>query len=124
MKIKLIDVRLDEDFHAEFGTCELCMSTGYAAQPTFIFEDENGIKTEVDGYTWSWGDYDEINIDNVIRFAEWISKQDFTDTVKVDNVRWGYDDEYSIFDYEWLQAIVYAYNDDKNIVEGVITYND
>lgn len=124
MKLKLIDVRLDEDFHADFGTCEVCMSTGYAAQPTYIFEDENGITHEVEGYYWSWGDYDEINVDNVINFADWVAKQDFSDSLTIADVKWDIFDVYSIFDYYWLQSIVQAYNDDKNIEEGVITYND
>lgn len=123
MKLKLIDVQLDEDFHAEFGTCDLCMSTGYAAQPTYIFEDENGIRTEVDGYWWSWGDYDDITVDNAIDFAAWVAEQDFSDTVKEVNVRWDTYDQYPIFDWGWLQAIVQAYNEKLNIVEGAITYD-
>ena len=123
MKLKLIDVRLDEDFHAKFGTCDLCMSTGYAAQPTYIFEDENGIRTEVEGYYWSWGDYDEINVNNVIDFAAWVAEQDFSDTLKEVEVRWDTYNQHSIFDGGWLRAIVQAYNEKLNIVEGVITYD-
>lgn len=123
MKLKLIDVRLDEDFHAEFGTCDLCMSTGYAAQPTYIFEDENGIRTEVEGYYWSWGDYDEINVNNVIDFAAWVAEQDFSDTLKEVELRWDTVAEYALFDWGWLGAIVQAYNEKLNIMEGVITYD-
>lgn len=76
MKLKLIDVKTD--WHeVEFGTCELCFSTGFVDEPVFVFEDTEGNQFEVDGYWWSWGDYDEVYIDNLVDFAAWIAQQDF-----------------------------------------------
>lgn len=102
IKLKLIDVKLDIDTDATFGTCEYCMSYGHTVeQPTYIFEDVATKETHViDGYWWSWGDYDDITVDNVIDFADWISQQDFEDS------KW----EEEPFGYWWLQEIVYEYD--------------
>ena len=102
IKIKLIDVKLDIDTDATFGTCELCMSYGHTVeQPTYYFEDvATGDIHVIDGYWWSWGDYDEITVDNVINFADWISQQDFEE----------WEDSSEIFSYYWLQEVVYEYN--------------
>lgn len=104
IKLKLIDVKLDIDTNATFGTCELCMSYGHTVeQPTYIFEDVATKETYiVDGYWWSWGDYDSVTVDNVIDFADWISQQDFED------IKW--EDSGEIFTYEWLQYVVYEYD--------------
>ena len=102
IKLKLIDVKLDIDTDATFGTCELCMSYGHTVeQPTYYFEDvATGNIHIINGYWWSWGDYDDITVDNVIDFADWISQQDFEDS------KW----EEEIFTYNWLQEIVYEYD--------------
>lgn len=102
IKLKLIDVKLDINTDARFGTCELCMSYGHTVeQPTYIFEDVATKQTHViDGYWWSWGDYDDITVDNVIAFAEWISQQDFEDS------KW----EEELFSYNWLQEVVEEYD--------------
>ena len=104
IKLKLIDVKLDIDTDATFGTCELCMSYGHTVeQPTYIFEDVATKETHIiDGYWWSWGDYDDITVDNVIAFAYWISQQDFEDS------KW--EESGEIFTYGWLQSVVYKYN--------------
>lgn len=102
-KIKLLDVRLNEDRNATFGTCELCMSYGhFISQPTYIFEEvATGKVVEVEGYWWDWGDYDEVIINNVIDFADWISQQDFDDEI----------DDYSMYTYGWLTNIVWKYDE-------------
>lgn len=104
IKLKLIDVRLDIDTDVTFGTCELCMSYGHTIeQPTYYFEDvATGDIHIIDGYWWSWGDYDDITVDNVIAFAEWISQQDFEDN------KW--EDSEEIFTYYWLQEVVEEYD--------------
>lgn len=90
MKIKLIDMQVnDPDTEVVFGTCELCMSTGYAAEPIFKFQDANGKKFEVNGYWWDWGDYDDLWIDNVVNFDAWLIKQDFpADIADTANYGW------------------------------------
>lgn len=104
IKLKLIDVKLDIDTDATFGTCELCMSYGHTVeQPTYIFEDVATSDIHIiDGYWWSWGDYDDITVDNVIDFADWISQQDFED------IMW--EESGEIFTYGWLQHVVYKYD--------------
>lgn len=49
MKIKSIDVQAEVEEDVEFGTCELCMWTGSAEFPTFIFEKEDRAQFEVMG---------------------------------------------------------------------------
>lgn len=94
MKLKLIDVKT-EIYETQFGTCELCMSTGTAYEPTYIFEKENGERLSVEGYYWDWGDLITIDVENVIEFADFIRKQDFEDDIS--------------FDYGWLRNIVWDY---------------
>lgn len=94
MKIKLVDVKIDPH-EAQFGTCELCFSTGYVDDPTFIFEDESGNRFDVEGFWWNWGDYETIEIDNVVNFAAFVSKQDFESDLK--------------FDTDWLVGVANDY---------------
>ena len=82
MKIKLIDVKREPQ-EVTFGTCELCMYTGFADEPVLIFEVD-GKQIEVDGYYWDWGDYEEIPKVNVIVLAEYVSKIEFPEDVNLD----------------------------------------
>lgn len=82
MKIKLIDVET-EPGEFETGTCELCFGSMWCENPTYIFE-ANGKQVEIVGYGWSWGDYQEIEIDNIISFAAWLNQQEFPDDTKID----------------------------------------
>lgn len=104
IKIKLLDVQLDEDNNATFGTCDICMSYGhYVQQPTYIFQDVDTNETyTIEGYWWDWGDYDELVVDNVIDFADWISQQDFED------IKW--EGSGDIFTFGWLQEVVWEYD--------------
>ena len=95
MKLKLLDVRTDEEF-VEFGTCELCFSAGMVDNPVFIFEKEDGTQFEVDGYGWSWGDYESAEIGNVIEFSGYLNKLEFDDDTE--------------FDSGWLMNLVDHYN--------------
>lgn len=108
VKINLVDVQLDEEFDATFGTCELCMSYGhYVSQPTYVFKRlDTNEEVRVEGYYWDWGDYDEITIDNVIDFASWISNQEF-------------EDEDYLFSYGWLHSLVYDYYEFQESKKGV-----
>ena len=66
----------------EFGTCELCWSTGLANEDVFLFEDtETGEKRFVENFYWDWGDCHEniYPIDNLIRFAGFIREKNITD---------------------------------------------
>lgn len=94
MKVKLIDAESNYR-EVEFGTCEMCFSYGTVEEPVYYFEKETGEQFSIAGYSWSWGDCDEILVDNVIRFAEFIGKQDYS--------------EDTAFTYGWLANQVDAY---------------
>lgn len=91
MKIKLIDV-VTETYDTTFGTCELCIHTGEATEPTFHFQKEDGTEFEVEGYYWNWGDLSTIYVDNIIELADFISRQTYPDD--------------TTFDYCWLDSEV------------------
>ena len=99
MKIKLIDVQTEVEDDVEFGTCELCMRTGSAEYPTFIFEKEDGTTIEVMGWEWDWGDLDALYIDNVVLFNDYLSKTEFDEDTK--------------FDYSWLYKLSIDYRGQK-----------
>ncbi|MDT2842626.1 hypothetical protein [Vagococcus lutrae] len=96
MKLKLVDVET-EIYETEFGTCELCMSTGTAYEPTYVFEKENGDTVKVEGFYWDWGDLSTLDVDNVIDFADYVSKKEFEEVT---------DDE---MDYNWLSSLIDEY---------------
>lgn len=103
LKLKLIDVKTDPQ-EEEMGTCELCFSTGYVDNPTFVFQTDKGKRIEVDGYYWDWGDYTEVWIDNEIAFAEYVGKQNYP--------------ENTCFDSDWLWNEVNKYDESK--YEGAV----
>lgn len=98
-KIKFIDLETEEE-EVEFGTCELCFSTGFVYNPVFKFKitDGNGVEEdiEINGYDWDWGDYDEIGIGNLVDFAAFLAPLEFDDSVE--------------FDQGWLWNISRCYN--------------
>lgn len=76
MKIEILDYRSWEDEEVEFGTCELCMSTGSAMFEQVLVQQDDGTPYWVDLYAWDYGDLSQIHIDNLPRFAAWLSEQD------------------------------------------------
>lgn len=99
VKIKFVDLKTKEE-EVQFGTCELCFSTGTVDNPVFKFKiiKEDGIEEsiEINGYAWDWGDYDEIYIDNLVDFAAFLVPLEFDNSV--------------IFDEDWLWKIADCYN--------------
>lgn len=96
MKIKLIDMHINS-YETEFGTCDLCMSTGTAEETRLLFEWEDGTQFKANAFFWDYGDMYSIDIYNTADFAHWISQKDlekFTDT-------WT--------SYQWLQDLVWDY---------------
>lgn len=96
MKLKLIDIEHTTE-EVQFGTCELCFSTGTVDNPVFVFQRENGERISVIGYSWSWGDYEWVDVDNMIDFAAYINEQEFEDDLKMD--------------YSWLENLVINYDE-------------
>ena len=96
MKLKLKAVELNTH-ETTTGSCELCMSIETINEPVFIFEDEKGNEHRVGAYNWAWGHYDEIIVDNVIDFADYVRKQDIPKGTDIDytlvhDLIWAYDD--------------------------------
>lgn len=98
-KIKFIDLETKEE-EVEFGTCEMCFSTGTVDNPVLNFkvvkEDGSEENLSIDGYDWDWGDYDEIGIGNLVDFAAFLAPLEFDDSVE--------------FDQGWLWNISRCYN--------------
>lgn len=90
-RVRLLDYN-EYSQSTTFGTCEICMSTGIAENPTFTFEftdTETGEETvsDVKGYMWDWGDYHTVDIYNVARFGDWL--EDNTVTVTTNDMDYG-----------------------------------
>jgi hypothetical protein len=98
-KIKFIDLETEEE-EVEFGTCELCFSTGTVNNPVLTFkvvkEDGSEEKLSINGYEWDWGDYNEIDITNLVDFAAFLDPLEFDDSVE--------------FNQGWLWKISRCYN--------------
>ena len=76
MAVKLVDYKYEVEHDVEFGTCELCISTGDLRYGVFVFEDESGERIEITNGEWSWGDWlDDYHIENIPRFADFFNKR-------------------------------------------------
>jgi hypothetical protein len=96
MNYKLIDVRTESEEEVEFGTCELCMSVGTLEYAVAVVEDEEGNTHEFENGYWSWGSWFEYSydeIENVIDFASWFSKQELSELDA--SSFWGLVDKYN-----------------------------
>lgn len=104
-RVRLLDYN-EYSQETTFGTCDLCMYTGTAENPTFTFEftdTATGEKTvrDVEGYMWDWGDYFTVYIDNVALFGDWLEDNIITVTTKN-------------MDYGDLQQLVYRFDDEED----------
>ena len=82
-RVRLLAYREDTEYDVTFGTCEVCMRTGMADNPVYTFEftDTETGKEEVrdiNGYEWDWGDYNTVDIYNVITFGDWLEDNTIT----------------------------------------------
>ena len=103
-RVRLLDYN-EYSQETTFGTCDICMYTGTATNPTFTFEftdTETGEKTvrDVRGYEWDWGDYSTVDISNVALFGDWL--EDNTVTVTTNNM-----------DYGDLQQLAYRFEENN-----------
>ena len=95
MKYKLIDIYSNTEEDVEFGTCELCMYIGDLTTEHYVFEDEDGKRTTLEGGEWDWGSYSNYayrNV-NVIDFAEYIR------TLDIENLELEFPSILSNYDY-------------------------
>ena len=101
-RVRLLDYN-EYSQETTFGSCEICMYTGTAENPTFTFEftdTDTGEKTasNVYGYEWDWGDYHTVDIYNVIAFGDWLENN--TVTVNTNEM-----------DYRDLQELAYRFDE-------------
>lgn len=97
MAVKLMDIENSPKV-VEFGTCDLCFSTGTVTEPVFVFEDSvTGETRRIEGYYWSWGNYFDVYIDNVIDFANWVNQKE---NLSINDLN----------DFSDLQNLVYQYD--------------
>lgn len=90
-RVRLLDYN-EYSQETTFGTCDICMYTGIAENPTFTFvftDTETGEETlsNVEGYNWDWGDYSTVDISNVALFGDWL--EDNTVTVYTNEMDYG-----------------------------------
>ena len=76
--IKVVDTGSNPE-ETQFVTCELCFSFGVADNSYMVLEFPDGTQATVETYYWSWGDYFETSVDNVVDFSAWLSEQDLFD---------------------------------------------
>ena len=76
--IKVIDVGCNPE-ETQFGTCELCFSYGVADNPYMVLEFPDGTKVTCKTYLWSWGDYLDTTVKNVVDFSAWLSEQELSE---------------------------------------------
>ena len=76
--IKVIDIGSNPE-ETQFGTCELCFSYGVADNPYMVLEFPDGTQVKCETYHWSWGDYFEFTVKNVVDFSAWLSEQELSD---------------------------------------------
>ena len=78
--VKLVVLRSETTYDVQFGTCELCMSTGTLIEEWFVFEDGEGNIHEIATGGWDWGDYDVYyDVENVADFCQFILGKNIPD---------------------------------------------
>ena len=76
--IKVIDAGNNPE-ETQFGTCELCFGYGTADNPYMVLEFPDGTQVKCETYHWSWGDYFEYTVKNVVDFSAWLSEQELSE---------------------------------------------
>lgn len=111
MKIQLIEV--DANGHeAEVGSCDLCMYISWVEEPTYVFSvsskdlDIKDYTVRVDAYDWSWGHYDEINL-NAIEFAHYLNSNEFAEVESIDMLNTRLYDIMNEFQYSGMNSDTY-----------------
>lgn len=90
--VKIIEVNTDGGCEETIGTCEFCMSSMYCDNPVITIEFPDGRTDSFDGYYWNWGWYEQLNIDNYLKFSEWLSKFDFNEEKYFSDKYWYFDE--------------------------------
>lgn len=78
--IRLVDFKTEREWDVQFGTCELCFSSGILDRDFYVFEDENGERLDIECGYWDWGDYTiEYDVENVVNFGDFINRLQIKD---------------------------------------------
>lgn len=123
MFLKILDVHDEVTDDVEFGTCELCFSTGTLYQK-IIEVEYDGEVFDIEMGEWSWGDYIEDmipSINNIIIF------NDFVMTQPVIIEKNGYKNTYDIKDIHSTLVSLIEYYDifhQRNELKGDKLLND
>ena len=96
MRYKVVDYYSDMTEH-QTGTCDLCFGTAYVDDGVITLEDENSVKYEIPLTIWSYGDYETLYIDNVIKFTAWLQEQDVEPIGEK-------------FQWAWLRKLIRSYD--------------
>lgn len=107
MKYKLTNYVTHGIEEVTTGTCEMCMSTRNMEKQYFYIQDENGGTHEVPGFSFIWGDLDQVYIDNIPHFAQWLENTDIDPPIDKER---GYN--YSWFAYDIVGKYEYEMSDE------------
>lgn len=117
MFLKILDIHNEVTENVEFGTCELCFSTGDLNQQFFEVEIDGEI-FDIEMGGWNWGDYFEDSmpeIDNIVKF------NDFVMTQPIDLQKKGYNNTYVESEiHDELVALIEYYDifHQKSLLKG------
>ena len=87
--IKVIDIGSNPK-EIMLGTCELCFSYSVVDNPYMVLEFPDGTQVKCNAYHWSWVDYYEATVANVVDFSAWLSEQELSDEAVEDLKNNGY----------------------------------
>ena len=79
MRFKVLDYKNNGTSTVQTGTCEYCFGTSWQNNDILVVENEEGTAYDVDMHLWDWGDIENFEIDNLVEFSAWLSKQDLSD---------------------------------------------
>lgn len=96
MRYKVVDYYPEMNEH-QTGTCDLCLGTAYVDGGIITLEDENFNKYEIPLTIWSYGDYETLYIDNVVKFSAWLQEQDVEPL-------------WEKYQWAWLRKLIRAYD--------------
>lgn len=95
MRYKVVDYYSEMSEH-QTGTCDLYFGTAEVDDGVITLEDENSVKYEIPLTIWSYGDYETLYIDNIIKFTAWLQEQDVEPMEEK-------------YQWAWLRKLIRAY---------------
>ena len=101
MRYELVNITTSQPRELTLGTCDMCMYTVTEESPLYHLKDNNGGIHVIDGLVQDVDTVNNIYIENVAHFANWIKTQDIEQPVD------------SNYDFWWLKAIVEKYDEYK-----------